>query len=266
MNHVFASAADRRLTPVLARYNGVLSIARGTRDGPGIERNGPVLRRLRAVVAQCEPDRDLMLRLGVSERSLYLIRPGIPMAAYREAQGPFTVLFASSPFSEREFVSRGVHLLIQAASRLPDVRFLLIWRRHHVGTLRRLLREAGATNIEVRDGMVADMGAVYDSVHATVLPALEHGSFIPAPRSGLESMAHGKPLLASHYVSIAGSLAETGAGVVFEPTPEELVSAVQRLRQQYTAIQPRAQGYIRERYSPERHLDLHRRLYRAICG
>ena len=66
VNHVFASAADRRLTPVMARYNGVLSIARGTGDGPGIERNGPVLRRLRAVVAQCEPDRDLMLRLGVS--------------------------------------------------------------------------------------------------------------------------------------------------------------------------------------------------------
>lgn len=265
INHLFASAGERWLTNLLARRRGVLTIAKSASSAVRIERNVPVLRSYRAIVTQSERDRDLMLQLGVPKDRLHLIRPGVRVAEYREARGAFTILFASSPFYAGEFIARGIYLLVRAAVRLPDVRFLLVWRRHHLAKLRRLIEDAGATNVEVHDGVVSDMGEMFDRVHATVLAGMEPQSFIAAPRSGLESLAHGKPLLASHHIAIAGSLAEAGAGVVFEPTLEGLEAAVRRLRRDYAAIQPRAQAYIRNRYCPARHLDLHRLLYQTVA-
>ena len=265
-NHLFASAGERWLTSILARHNGVLTVAKYTAGFERIERNVPVFRRYRAIVVQCERDRDLLRQLGLAAASVRLIRPGIPIAPYREAQGPFTILFASSPFSATDFVSRGVYLMVAAAARLPDVRFLLVWRRGHAGKLRNLLAEARVSNVEIHDGVVRDMGEIYGRAHAAILPALEHRSFIPAPRSGLEALAHGKPLLASQYVSLAPSLARAGAGVVFEPTLGGLEAAVRRLQRDYPAMQECAQPYVERHYSPSTHLELHRRLYQALGG
>jgi glycosyltransferase involved in cell wall biosynthesis len=264
VNHLFASAGERWLGPLLARHNGVLTIAKGTASLERIQRNSTTLLGYRRIVVQCDRDRDLMRQVGVPDASVRLIRPGIPLAAYREARGPFTILFASSPRSEGDFLTRGVYLILRAAARLPDVRFLLVWRRRHLGKLLRLITEAGVGNIEVQDGVVPDMGAVYDRVHATVLPAMEHRSFVPAPRSGLESLAHGKPLLVSPLVSFAGPLARAGAGVVFEPTVEGLESAVGRLRDEYDMLQRGTHAYLKEHFSPSTHLELHRRLYQSI--
>ena len=264
INHLFASAGERWLAPLLARHNGVLTIAKGTASLEKIQRNAATLLRCRMIVVQCDRDRDLMRQMGVPEAATRLIRPGIPLATHHEARGPFTILFASSPLSEGDFLTRGIYLIVRAAARLPDVRFLLVWRRRHVAKLRGLIDEAGVGNIEIQDGVIRDMGTVYDRVHATVLPALEHRSFVPAPRSGLESLAHGKPLLVSPCVSIAGSLASAGAGVVFEPTLDGLVSAVGQLRSDYNTLQQNTHAYLREHFSPSTHLELHRRLYQAI--
>jgi glycosyltransferase involved in cell wall biosynthesis len=264
INHLFASAGERWLSPMLTRHSSVLTVAKGSGSLETIARNAERLRKFRAVVVQSDRDRDLMRQLGVADTALHLIRPGIPLAPYREAAGRFTILFASSPLSAGDFLSRGIHLMVRAASRLPEVRFLLVWRRRHVERLRRLIGEAGAGNIEVEDGVIPDMGAVYDRVHAAILPALEHRSFVPAPRSGLESLAHGKPLLVSTQVAIASALQVARAGVVFEPSLDGLESAVRQLQRSYDALQPNAQPYLKENFSPSIHLELHRRLYQTL--
>lgn len=264
INHLFASSGERWLGRMLAGHNPVLTVAKGTESFERIERNVPTLLRYRAIVVQCERDGDLMRQIGVPDRSIRLIRPGLPIAEYREASGPFTILFASSPLAAGEFLTRGLYLMLRVAARLPDVRFLLVWRRSHVAKLRRLIQGAGVSNIEILDGVVRDMAAVYDRVHATILPALEHRSFIPCPRSGLDSMAQGKPLLVSRFVSIAESLAASGAGVAFEPTVAELEEAVLHLRKHYSGFQQRTHPYMREYFSPSAHLELHRRLYQEI--
>ena len=266
INHLFASASERWLSPMLARRRGVLTVAKGSASLAHIERNADTLRRFQAVVVQSDWDRDLMWQVGVAERAIHLIRPGIPLAPYREAAGPFTILFASSPFAADDFLTRGIQLMIHAAARLPDVRFVLAWRGRHLRKLRELIHAAGATNVEVRDGVIADMDAVYDEVHAAALPALEHRSFIPAPRSGLEALAHGKPLLVSRYVSMAESLKRAGAGVVFDPTLAGLEAAIRRLRDRYPVMREAAQPYVERRFSPATHVELHRRLYASIRG
>jgi glycosyltransferase involved in cell wall biosynthesis len=264
INHLFASAGERYLTPLLARRNGVLTVAKDTSALHRIQRNAAVFSGYRAIVLQCERDRDMLRQLGVADACLWLIRPGVPVASYQEARGPFTILFASSPFTAGDFLSRGVYLMVRAAAELPDVRFLLVWRDRHLAMLRGLLDGAGVTNVEVMSGVVADMDAVYGRVHATILAGLEQRSFIPAPRSGLESLAHGKPLLASRFVAIADSVDAAGAGVMFAPTVEGLIAAIRRLQDGYCGFQERAQPYVRDHFCPARHLELYRRLYQAV--
>lgn len=261
LNHLFASAGERWLTPLLSRHDGVLTVAKDTAGLRAYERNAATFRRLRAVVVQSERDREILGQFGLRGGALRLIRPGVHVAPYREPPDPFTVLFASSPLTAGHFLSRGVHLIVGAAVRLPEVKFLLVWRGRYLDRLRRMLAAARVTNVEVLDGVVPDMGAVYDRVHATVLPALEAHSFIPCPRSGLESLAHGKPLLASHAVALAADVAEAGAGLAFEPTVAGLEGAIRRLRAGYDGYQSRAQAYIARRFSPSVHLELYRRLY-----
>jgi glycosyltransferase involved in cell wall biosynthesis len=150
------------------------------------------------------------------------------------------------------------------AALLPTVRFLLVWRKHHLAKLQRIVAKAGVTNVVVQSGVIADMAAVYDSVHAAVLPGLEHRSFIPCPRSGLEALAHGKPLLLSSLISIASSVAQSAAGVVFEPSATGLKAAILQLQAGYAGYQANTQVYIAEHFSPETHLQLHRRLYQSV--
>lgn len=266
INHLFASAGERWLTPILAKPNGVLTIAKDSHSLPRIERNAEIFQRYGAIVVQSERDRDLMGQLGVRQDSIRLIRPGIPIAPYREGQGPFTILFASSPLRTPQFMTRGIYLMLRTAARLPDLHFLLIWRRRQLAKLRGLIAKAGVSNIEVQNGVISDMTAVYDRVHATILPGLEHRSFIPCPRSGLESLAHGKPLLVSRYVSIAELVARAGAGVTFEPTIHAMEDAIRHLRNNYTTLQQGTQACVRAYFSPSTHLELHRRLYQAVSA
>ena len=264
INHLFASAGERLVTPIISRHNGVLTIAKDTATLQGYERNAEPLKRLGAIVVEGERDRDVLLQIGIPEQRVWLIRPGVPLMSYREAGGPFTILFASSPLNPADFLSRGIYLIIAVAALLPMVRFHLIWRKHHLSKLQRIVAQAGVANVVVESGVIADMAAVYDSVHAAVLPGLEHRSFIPCPRSGLEALAHGKPLLLSNLISIADSVARSGAGVVFEPSVTGLTDAIIRLQADYPAYQVKTQGYIAEHFSPATHLELYRRLYQTL--
>jgi glycosyltransferase involved in cell wall biosynthesis len=265
INHLFASAAERLLTPLLARRNGVLTIAKDTPTLRGYERNRDAFRRMRAIVVQAERDREILRQMGVREENVWLIRPGVPLAPHRQAEGPFTILFASSPLAADDFLSRGIFLIIRVAALLPEVRFLLVWRKRHVEKLKQIVVNAGVNNIEIASGVVEDMATVYDRVHATVLPGLEHRSFIPSPRSGLESLAHGKPLLVSNLVAIAQSVAEAGAGISFDPTILGLKAAITQLQQDYAAYQANTQPYIAANFSPATHHQRYQQLYCAIA-
>jgi glycosyltransferase involved in cell wall biosynthesis len=264
INHLFASGGERYLTPIISRYKGVLTVAKDTSTTAGFERNREALLRLRAIVVQGERDREILQQLGVRPEALRIIRPGIPTAPYVAAAGQFTIVFASSPLTADDFLSRGIYLIARAAAQLPDVRFLLVWRERHLGKLERILGNAQTENVDIVNGLVDDMASTYDRAHATILPGLEHRSFIPCPRSGLESLAHGKPLLLSTLVSLAQSVVSSGAGLAFEPTTAGLVAAVRQLQRDYPSYQANTQRYIADKFSPATHLALYERLYQSL--
>lgn len=261
VNHIIASAGERLLVPRFPPERTILTVSK-TATLAAIERNLPALRRLRRIVVESERDLDVLRQAGIPDASVALIHPGVTARPYRPAEGPFTLLFATSPFGKHDLLSRGIHLLVQAAAQLPDVRFLLVWRESNVDALQDVIERAGVQNVEIRNGHIPDMGAVYDAVHATVLPGLEHISIKPCPHSAIESLAHGKPLLVSRPSSLSQFVARTGCGVVFEPSVVDVTRAIAELRDTYRAVQPRCQPAVeaefREDVFRDRYLDLYR--------
>jgi glycosyltransferase involved in cell wall biosynthesis len=240
INHVFASASAPMLTKLLAsRGKTVLTIAKGTPVLESVEKNAAILKELNGIVVESERDKDLMLQLGVSPDRVQLIYPGIAPQSTRIPSGPFTIMFASSPFQKHGLLSRGINLMIEVARLLPDVRFRFVWRTGPQ-RVKELVRDAGTRNVEIIEGFVSDMNALYDSSHAAILPALAYNSLKPCPHSGLDSLAHGKPLLVSSATSFAHLVEERQCGVVFEPTIPSLCDAIRELKSRYSHYQANA--------------------------
>jgi len=264
INHIFASAAERILTPRLAGGGSILTVSKGTGSLSSIERNFEYLKSFAFVVVESERDRQIMEQGGVAETSLKLIRPGFEIARYIPAGGPFRLLFASSPFGNYQLLGRGIYLILEVAQRLRDVEFLLVWRESYADRLSSLVRERGLSNVQVVNGYLPNMGEVYDSVHGSILPALDYASVKPCPHSGVEALAHGKPILASSMTSLASVVRRRECGVCFEPNTEDLISAIERMREEYDKLQANCHEVVREMFSPEYFRREYMALYHAM--
>ena len=266
INHIFASAGETRLTPLLAaRDDTILTISKDTPWLDRIEKNAAALRSLRCVVAESERHRDLLLQLGLPPERVRLIYPGVACAPVRALDGPFTILFATSPLQKFGLLSRGVHFILAAAARLPDVHFRLAWRKNS-RPIRDLVREAGVDNVQILSGFIDDMGAQYDAAHATILPALTETSLKPSPHSGLLSLAHGRPLLISRPTSLSAIVERENCGVVFEPTIPGLCDAIRLLQARYDDFQENAQPTVKAHFSEATFIERYATLYEELLG
>ncbi|MGF1615151.1 MAG: glycosyltransferase family 4 protein [Gammaproteobacteria bacterium] len=267
INHVFASPTERLLTPRLARLgNAILTISKDNPHLDELERNIGTLRSLHYIVVESKRHRDLLMQVGVEPERVKLIYPGVARQPYHQPpHRPFTILFASSPLANRyDMLSRGIYLMVRAATHLPDTKFRVIWRGEEPAKLRQLISDADASNVEVISGYVEDMKSMYDTAHAVILPALMETSLKPCPHSGLESLAHGKPVLVSRPTSISDIVEREGCGVTFEPNIASLCDSIARLRQSYGGYQERAQPTAARMFSREIFVDYYRQLYLSL--
>lgn len=216
------------------------------------------------MVVESERDKQIMDQGGIAATSMRLIRPGFEIAPYVPAGGPFRLLFASSPLGKYQLLERGIYLMLEAAQRLRDVEFLFVWRERDADRLSSLVHERGLSNVEVLNGYVPNMGEIYDSVHGSILPALDYASVKPCPHSGVEALAHGKPIVTSSMTSLASIVRRRECGVCFEPHTEDLISAIERLREEYDQLQANCHRVVREMFSPEYFRREYMALYHAM--
>lgn len=266
VNHLFASAGERILTPMLAGDQSILTVAKGTHSLSSFERNLSTLKKFRFIVVESEWDKQILQQGGIASGSMKLIYPGVEVKPYKQVPGRLRLLFASSPFGRYDFLGRGLYLILEAARQLPDVEFLIIWRERHVDRMRSLVAERGLSNVKIRSAYVPEMSQVYDSVHGTIVMALESNSLKPCPHSALESLAHGKPIVASSRTSLATVVRDNECGVCCEPNTEAFLTAIQRLRDNYATYQTRCHEVVRQMFSPEVFRRKYMSIYRDVAG
>jgi glycosyltransferase involved in cell wall biosynthesis len=265
INHFFGSAGERIVTRMLAGSRSILTVAKGTRSLSGFERNLSLLKRFRFVIVEAERDKELLQQGGVDTGSIKVIYPGFEIAPYRPVRGPLRLLFASSPFGRYDLMERGLYLIVEAARRLPEVKFFIIWREAHLDRMLSLVGERGLSNVDIHNGYVRDMGEVYDSVHGTVVVALESNSLKPCPHSALESLAHGKPVVTSWMTSLAGIVRDRECGVCCEPNTEDFVAAVEQLRDHYDRYQSRCHDVVSTTFRKDVFLRKYMSIYQEMA-
>lgn len=181
-----------------------------------------------------------------------VVHPGIDLEHFRPRQvtasaekeragRKFRVGFASSPFEETGWKSRGIDLLLSAAAVMKDVEFRLAWREFAYSRVVGLVNARGLGNVQVINGDI-DMLKFYEEVDATIVPFV--GSFFnhDAPLSAIEGMAMGKPAVITEDVGLSDMIAKEGAGAVCKAEISSLVEGIGKLKADYESCSKKARG------------------------
>lgn len=178
-------------------------------------------------------------------RNIILLKPGIDTSRFTYSPLPLKseirLMVASAPWTERQFQTKGVLALLQAAQQMASLRVVFLWRGVLGEKMARLVKEMNLTNqVTILDGQV-DVNRVLASVHAGIALATTQGIVKSYPHSLLDTLAAGKPVLVSRAIPMADDVEEKGCGRVIEQvTPESILAAIQALMNRYHSCQQAA--------------------------
>ncbi len=220
------------------------------------------LDRCSSIVVQTATTRNHLLSLGVSRARVYLWYPGVDLDVFtprpreRRSTDPVRILFATAPRTLEEMEPRGVNLLLATAARgakTLQLRFLYRpWRTGYtsLGATTQAIRDLELENVDLTNSAVSDIHELYPDHDFTVIPYTTQSGGKECPTSALESLACGVPVLVSSRCRFSEFVKEHACGVVFEPTPDDLLHAV------HEASSRREELSRNARKIAEEHLDL----------
>jgi len=123
---------------------------------------------------------------------------------------------------------KGINYLIEAISKLPDIKLHIVGKGSEEKKLMELCSELNAANVSFK-GFLSDkeVEQEYKNCIATILPCNWFETF---GLTVVESFAYGKPVIASKIGAIPELVENNLNGIVFQPgNVEELTSAINKL-------------------------------------
>jgi glycosyltransferase involved in cell wall biosynthesis len=264
INHIFGSLGDWFYLRGARRRPTVLTMAAVC--DPVAK---PLLDHVDRFVVEYPAGREDLERLGIDRGRIRLIFPPTDLGRFAPAEapeGPFTVLFASSPERASWLESRGVMLILEAAALRPAMRFRLLWRPwgDSLSRVRRWIAERGLSNVEVVVGRAADMPLQYRRASVTVAPFTRIEHCKPAPNSLVESLACGRPVVATPVVGLAEMISEERVGIVCAASGLALAESFDRLQSDWSSFSARARRTAERWFALEEFLGGYQRLYREL--
>ncbi|ABL00066.1 glycosyl transferase, group 1 [Pelobacter propionicus DSM 2379] len=224
--------------------------------------------KVRKIVVESVRDRDHLLSVGLPPEKVTVIYPGTDLSVFRAVAPPpikdrFRVVFASSPFAVEYMESRGVRLMLEAAKARDNIKFVLLWRKrgNTIELLKQWIAELGVTNVTVIHNDLNDMSRFYQESHAAIVPFTTAKNTKSCPNSAVESLATGRPVLASSRVGIADVIVSERCGVVFEPQVDKLVQALDDMIVNYAKLQSKAERCAQTHFSNAAFFESYNKLY-----
>lgn len=204
------------------------------------------LKRVHTIVTPNPRDEVILKSLpGVHYR---LIRPGIAVERFKympcALDRELVLLVGSAPWISRQFMEKGIDLLMELAASGPiPLRLVFLWRGWLVDALKRRVARRGLTSrVEIINAWT-DVNQVLARVHATVVLADSEKLVKAFPHSLMESLAAGKPVLVSACIPMADYVRNAQCGeVVPALTPEAVRGAVRQLMDHYAERQMNARA------------------------
>lgn len=264
LNHIFGSVGDWFYLVGSRRRPTILTAAVMSRPV-----QPALLARVDRFVVEYPAGREQLERQGIDRQRVQLIFPPVNLQQFvpRAApEGPFTVLFASSPDVASWLEARGIPQILDAAALRPQLRFRLIWRRwgDSLPRVRQWLAQRRLANVEVVVGRFPNMSRQYQAAHVTVAPFTDMNKCKPMPNSLLESLACGRPVVTTAEVGLADMIREEQVGRVCAPTGAALAESLDALRADWQAFSRRARQLAERWFSEESFLHNYQKLYQEL--
>lgn len=274
VNHIYGGLSEWFFLRALRLKPQVMTIAAETEP-----LDSALYRHVRYFVTHSRATSRLLIQSGFDASRIRLIYPGIDLRRFEPAprdRAPlpawpdldparFRILFASTPDRIDGLESRGVNLLLEAASQMPEVDFLVPWRPWATG--RRFAdecRRRAPPNVHISLELVPDMRRLFHSVDATIAPFLDRDWMKLCPTSLVESLACGRPVLVSSIVGISDLVGEDQCGAVFEPTVSGLCDGVRLLRARYETFAANARATAERHFDQVECFQHHEHLYQEV--
>jgi len=207
--------------------------------------------------------------LGVNADRVDVIYPSVDIDKFTprpRPDGPFTVLFASSPDRKDWLTARGVDALLDTAALCPQMRFRLLWRPwgDSADEVRRWIQRRDCRNVELVTGIVTDMAEQYSAAHVTVVPFRDSAKCKPVPNSVLESLASGRPVVVTPIVGVERLICESRAGRTASPDGTSLAESLRRIKAEWPKYSHNARDLAVACFSTTRFVESYRKVYSKV--
>jgi len=271
VNHVYGEPCPWIFFKTVKLRPLVLTIASEKGEG-----NWEFFERCRKIIVQTETFRKRMMSWGIDEKKVELLYPGIdlsrfpPVSRPHGVQGIPKVLFATAPRSQEEMVGRGVNLLLLAAKENPGIHYQLLYRPWRSGysslqPTQDFITAHRLENVTLTNRVVQDMAPIYQECHFLLIPYTHPNGGKECPNSLVEGLACGLPALISTVSPFAYFVEHHRCGVVFEPTPSGLISAVDQGLRQYPELSKSAIAAARTNFSETKMFQKLENIYQKIA-
>jgi len=270
INHVYSESAPWLFHKALRARPIVFTIAS--------EKGAPLpefLERCACIVAQTPGMARKLQKLGVGRERAALVYPGVNLDALKPGDAPANrgtprVLLATFPRSSEELEERGVSFLLKTARQFPDIRFTLLSRPWRGGStalesVKRQLTDGSLANVTVLEGVQADMRAVYLQHDFTVIPYTVADGGKECPRSLVETLACGVPVLISDVAPFSEFVREHQCGESFGLEPASFAAAVERASSRYPQLSANAATCARANFDLRRTTQAYAAIYDRLA-
>jgi len=219
--------------------------------------------RLRGIVAQSKRLKEKLLEIGVEAQKIHLVHPWlVDLNKFKPTEPPpldeFRILFASAPNAEipgeNIFEDKGVPLLLEAFKEFAKehkARLRLLWRDYYNDALRAKIGELDlGDKVEVVNEVV-DTSQFISESHLVVIPFLNTRRSPEIPLSAIESLACGRPIVATDVVEIAGTIQEHNCGCVSGISKHELAASLRECSRDYHFYQRNCHRTVQKIFSAD---------------
>jgi glycosyltransferase involved in cell wall biosynthesis len=199
-------------------------------------------RQVHTVVVSTEAELTRLHKWGIQNANV--VRPGIDTSRFSHAplppDGPPTLLMGSAPWTQEQFRTKGVDVLLELAQQMPELRLIFLWRGILADEMAHRVRSAGLEQrVEVLSEQV-DVNDVLARTHATVALSTGKALIKAYPHSLLEALVAGRPVLVGRSIPMSTYVEREGCGVVVEQVDVAGVSsALRTLLRDYASYQRR---------------------------
>jgi glycosyltransferase involved in cell wall biosynthesis len=227
-----------------------------------------VLRRYARVVAVSDEVRARLLKAGVREERIRIVRNGIDLRPFAAAKAALRAEIGDAEIVGlvgRLAWEKGVDIFLRAAARVllefPEVRFVVAGDGPDREKLEGMIEELGIEGSVTMLGRREDMGGVYASLDVVVSASRQEG----LPMAILEGMASGRAMVATAVGEVPKLVVDGRTGVLVAAEDVEALAAgiagLLRDPERRARLGAAAREMVREEYSAERMAEEYLRVY-----